>query len=498
MANKMKNKMIMLAVFAIMAVMALSIASADTSVCCERTTSGLYCQDVPASQCAEGAKQVPTACRSTSYCKPGICYDSNEGTCMENTPQLVCNANKGIWSEKPIAQCNLGCCVLGDQAAFVTLTRCKKLSAFLGLKTNYNGGVTSEVQCILSVQNLDKGACVYESEFKKLCKFTTRGECTGIANKSSGFYAGKLCSAEELGTECGPTTKTTCVPGKEEIYFVDSCGNPANIYDASKVNDKVYWTNVKDKASACNPDSGNANSASCGNCNYLLGTFCRDASKAGGRATYGNYVCADLNCKKTSNGKSYKHGESWCVYNDAGKTGNASNSVGSRFYKHICMNGEEILEQCDDYRNQECIEDSIPIKGGAFSQAACRVNRWQDCILQTEQEDCENSDKRDCLWVWNNGKNKKGSSVKCIPKNSPGTTDLCASANRQCVVGYEKMIGGSGKCEKNCECETSAWKQDAINSCMQMGDCGPKINWAGSSGYGDGYKLEVSGKKKAE
>jgi hypothetical protein len=33
---------------------------------------------------------------------------------------------------------------------------------------------------------------------------------------------------------CGKTTNTVCVEGKDEVYFVDSCGNVANIYDASK------------------------------------------------------------------------------------------------------------------------------------------------------------------------------------------------------------------------------------------------------------------------
>src|SRR5690606_37660579 len=116
-------------------------------------------------------QQVPTSCDSTSYCKLGTCYDSSEGTCLDNTPQRVCNANGGVWSETAPAQCNLGCCVLGDQAAFVSLVRCKKLSSFLGLESNFNPGITNEIACIESVQGQDKGACVYESEFQKTCKF---------------------------------------------------------------------------------------------------------------------------------------------------------------------------------------------------------------------------------------------------------------------------------------------------------------------------------------
>ena len=120
-------------------VLVITNVSAQTNtVCCEKTNSGAFCQNVPAEECASGFQAVPTACESTSFCKPGTCFDSNEGTCLDNTPQLVCNDNGGVWSEESPPQCELGCCILGDQAAFVTLVRCKKLSAHLGLETNYD------------------------------------------------------------------------------------------------------------------------------------------------------------------------------------------------------------------------------------------------------------------------------------------------------------------------------------------------------------------------
>jgi len=287
---KMKITFKLFIVLAIFVFASLSIVSAQAqnlqnpTVCCERTTTGLFCQDVPPAECAAGVKQVPTACRSTSYCKPGTCFDSSEGTCLDNTPQNVCNQNDGIWTDKPAPQCGLGCCVLGDQAAFVTLTRCKKLSSFLGLETNYKKDVTNEVSCIASVLGQEKGACVFEFEFQKTCRMTTRADCLGDSSTTTTtpkgeFFRGKLCSAEELGTICGPTTKTACIPGKEEVYFVDTCGNSANIYDASKINNKEYWADIKDKSESCNPNAANANNAGCGNCDYLGGSFCRATTK---------------------------------------------------------------------------------------------------------------------------------------------------------------------------------------------------------------------------
>ncbi len=481
---------------------------ANATLCCERTTTGAFCQNVPSGQCAAGARGVPTSCDATSYCRPGTCYDSTEGTCLDNTPQLVCNANGGVWSLETPPQCDLGCCILGDQAAFVSLVRCKRLSAFLGLQTNYDKSIQNELACIAAVQGQDKGACVYEFEFERNCKFTTRDECTastetGENGTISGgtFYQGKLCSAEELGTICGPTTKTTCAPGKDEVYFVDSCGNTANIYDASKTKDKEYWTNVKGKDESCGAKTGNILSASCGNCDYLQGSYCRSENLAGKNPTYGDYICADLNCKNTQNGDDYKHGESWCVYNDEGTFGDGGNTVGSRFYKHVCINGEEVLEQCADFRAEECIEDDI----GGFSQAACRVNRWQDCIAQTEQKDCENTDRRDCIWredveLQLNQSNKKITGT-CMPKNTPGLNfwdgedakTICAQGNFQCIVTYEKKLTGGGwKCEDNCECLTEEWAAEKGGVCSSLGDCGPSLNWVGQKGYDTGYKVTKS------
>jgi len=492
-------------------------ADVNATVCCEKTTSGLFCQDVPSSQCASNARQVPTSCDSTSYCKTGTCYDSKEGTCTDNTPQLVCNANNGTWSSESPAACGLGCCVLGDQAAFVTLVRCKRLSSFLGLQTNFNSGIKDEVSCVLSVQNQDKGACVYVSEFERTCKMTTRAECSGITgvgtNGTKGeFHTGKLCTAEEFGTNCAPTQQTKCVPGKDGVYFVDSCGNFANIYDSSKVKDSDYWTNMKDSSESCGANSANGNSKSCGNCNYLLGSVCRDSKTAGvSSATYGTNICADLNCKNTQNGKSYKHGESWCVYNDKGEIDKANNAVGSGFFKHICISGEEVVETCADYRNEICVEDKIKTTLGDFSQAGCRVNRWADCISQNNKKDCENTDRRDCLWKPGasiSGVNKTASAENgaCVPLNSPGiqfwdgdsAKTICAQGNAQCVVGFEKGLFGNEKCKSNCECLDSGWVKKKSEICMALGDCGPKINWVGSAGYDNGYKITKGKMKSAE
>ncbi len=495
----MKQKRILIIFSMIILVLSLYAVSAATAdYCCEKTTYGAWCQNAPKEKCNEKFRSAPTSCDATSYCKEGCCYDSIEGLCMENTPQKVCDDNKGSWhdsAECDIPQCTLGCCVLDNQAAFVSLTRCKKLSSFYGVETDFRTGVASEVECIGIAQSRDMGACVYESpDYIRTCKFTTREDCKQIASAGSNmteseFYKDYLCSAEELATECGPSRETTCVDGKEEVYFKDTCGNPANIYDASKADDAEYWKKIIKKGDSCGYGNSNANSKACGNCNYFLGSLCKDA-KRGAEAQYGNKICTDLNCYQTSDGKDHRHGESWCSYD--GNTGNGSDPVGSRHIRHICIAGEEIVEPCADYRQKVCIQTETDTGNGIFIEANCIVNRWQDCVQQATQEACLNTDKRDCYWIG-----------QCVPNVPPGlkfwesgdSEGVCSSGYAQCTVYYEKGLFSDKEPVKNEECLEEDWASSKNDICVALGDCGAYVNWAGKY-TDDGYEWKVDGDSK--
>ncbi len=527
---KMKNKLIKSKILICTVIIVISlllsfilISGQQGDYCCEKTTSGAWCQNAPEEECNENFRKTPTSCDATSFCKLGCCYESSEGLCMENTPQRVCNEKGGVWADSPecdIPQCELGCCVLDNQAAFVTLTRCKKLSSFYGLETDFRRNIDNELECIAVTQAQDKGACVYEEDFTRTCKFTTREECMKI--KSTGnltkpeFYKDYLCSAEELATNCGPTHDTMCVEGKDEVYFRDSCGNPANIYDASKVNDKSYWKKIIDKSESCGYGKNNANSKTCGNCDYYLGSICKKAERES-KPKYGEYICQDLNCYDTSDGKNHKHGESWCEYD--GAIGEGKDPVGSRHFRHICVAGEEIVEPCADFRQEICIEGKIETSSGIFQEAACRVNRWQDCIKQTEKDDCENTDKRDCFWIegvhfirteeGNTGQQggvtglAEGGEGACLPNYPPGlkfweegdAEGICSLANAQCIVKYKKGLFGSKKCIENCECLEESWAEKMNKICTSLGDCGGYVNWQGKFTQ-DGAEWKIAGKKK--
>lgn len=511
--------------------------------CAERTISGAWCQNVPQDQIDTRYRQAQTSCDSTSFCRLGTCVNSQEGTCLENTPQRVCQDNSGVWVEgepDEIPQCQLGCCLLGDQAAFVTQTRCKSLAGAYGVETNFRTDIQTEAACIASANPDIKGACVLDDSFSRNCRLLTRQECQQLETSSSTetkieFHEGLLCSAESLATNCGPSEKTTCVEDKDEVYFLDTCGNLANIYDASKINNKEYWTTIKTKAESCNPSSSNANSASCGNCDYLSGSTCK-AYERGNRATptnpsYGDFVCADLSCKY--NGKNYKHGETWC----ADSPGINKTLPGSEYARLVCYNGEVTTEPCSSFREEICVQDSIETDEGDFRTAACRINQWQDCIFQDNKADCENADDRDCKWLVGESilrdnetgnplvVNSQGELVQgggsngaaCVPKYAPGfdfwnpegeAEELCLVANQECVVKFKKGLttGFRWECDGNCECvglrkgnrpgggiaRVSAWVNERTNMCYALGDCGNKTNYIGTRGYQSTSAVEIA------
>lgn len=614
----------------------------DDNVCCEKTKSGLYCQNVNQNDCdtTGSLRAIKTSCDATAFCKGGYCYDDTEGTCLDNVPQLVCNAKNATWSEGKPAACELGCCLLGDQASFVTLVRCKRLSSFLGLETNFNSEITDSTQCLLAARAEERGACVFERDYQRTCVFTTRSECTddiignsgaeasgqpatqfiraqattgsgttaggqsgsstsggsgtssgGTGNNNGGsgttvtgnavnegndqsgnvsFYAGRLCTDPALDTICGKTTDTICVPGKEEVYFKDTCGNPANIYDASKTTSAEYWSKIIDKSKSCKPESANTLSADCGNCNYLLGSYCREVTPDSKKPKYGSNICADLNCVD-SKGQNRIHGESWCGYDvqksfetnpksggaadilrgiiQSANSGNAGGQapVGSKFYRYVCVNGDITIEPCADYRQEECLENTIQTSIGPFKQAACRVNRWQDCTAQKNSRDCLNTDKRDCRWMEGleyalmtggaNGSTSSGAvdfaSVKqamaeeikqngipkgaCVPKIPPGlqfwgdsssgtasngagteARGICAQANAVCDVHLTKgLIGGDWECDasdpkNHCECLSKELEQKRAQVCSAMGDCGMNVNYVGQMGNSQGYAVKIN------
>ncbi len=514
-------------------------AVGEAIVCCEKIklSNGnvAWCQETSnENDCitSEGLRSAPTSCESTSYCKSGTCVNTAEGLCMENSPKASCEDIQatggiaaGLWYDSPsdeLLQCQLGCCLIGDQASFTTQTRCKQMSSEYGLETTYRSDIQSESQCIKSATPNVNGACVFEEEFQRTCRFVTREECQNLENSGIGdveFNAGYLCSADSLGTNCGSSEKTMLLEGRDEVFFMDTCGNPANIYDHDRIaeidcesgssSNCGYWEKIVPKRLSCSLNDNLGNSDECGNCNYHLGSTGKlyDSSRDSQAPEEGDNICVDLSCNIIDDEKR-DHGETWCV--SSASSDGLKNSPGSRDFRKVCYNGEVTIEPCADYRQELCIEDSI----GEFSTAACRPNLWQDCVSQDNVKDCHNVARRDCEWVTGGVYSVKVdggeliiSGGVCAPRYAPGfdfwkpetdAASLCGQASNTCDVKYERglggvlgevseNVGGVGSDEKpieGAECLPGNAKNRELQlMCVALGDCGVSANFIGESGY---------------
>jgi len=415
---------------------------AYAEVCCEKDTNNNYCMFVDASQCASSSLRASIGCEQTSFCKLGCCYNSGDGTCFKNVGKAQCLSQGGSWDSNnncEIEQCNKGCCIIGAEGFFVTEVQCKnETSKYPDVTMEFRQDVLSEKECVDVARSQEEGCCVSDDG----CSFVTRGECniqssgnaTGNGSKS-GFYKDRLCSNDELGCDCARQHNTGCVEGKDEVYWFDSCGNKENIYSTNKVSS---YNNgyILEKEDSCSLSG--AEDISCGNCNYDTGTICgKNIDENIGDSLFGDYICRDVNCDEVfrddaspNSGGNKNNGESWCIYDTA--VGHGRDVVGSRHYRHICVNGEEFVEPCMDFRDEICIQGKLGEDptgtyeafgiSGDYIEAACRKNRWEDCVGIAEKKACESVAYRDCYWV-NFGIIPVGEGDKvgvCIPEVPPG------------------------------------------------------------------------------
>lgn len=503
-----------------MSIFLISFLSA--SFCCERTDSGAWCQpEENEESCDASYDSVQTSCEATGYCRTGTCIDNNNGLCMPNTAERTCADEGGSWdirTTSEIPQCQLGCCLIGEQAAFVTQVRCESLASQYGQQSNYRADITDEMTCLASANPSEKGACVFTNDKnQKDCDMITREECQSrqttttpvestpgfferifgggteetpaLSELGVSFYAGFLCSAEELNTICGPRGGTVC--GDDgKVYFQDTCNNKANVYDNSKLNVDDYWTHLREPS--CDDGAGNKGSSTCGDCDYLSGSICRQ-KKVGEATSYGNFICRNLDCLSYSNadegftGDNHpKHGEKWCAKSsgvgeittttngtDVTITGGSNsltdNLPGSKYYFKTCSNSEVITTPCAEFRDEVCVQSDLDETDAVFRNAVCKMQVYTQCYFQNSSKDCENKELRDCRWMETgyafstNGlinkteteETKNNAQIPngiCVPLYAPGFdrtssdakkngAEICTLASSACVVTYNVPLG---------------------------------------------------------
>jgi hypothetical protein len=505
-------------------ILVFSIINVKSSLyCCEKTKEDMFCLNVEQEEkCNSSFIISPTYCESTSYCKTGTCINQETGVCL-STPRRVCESNNGSWDSRnknEIEQCKYGCCLAGGSASFTTQIACNKLAKDWGLSVSFDASINDEQTCLMSANPESKGACVYTSNNLKNCKFTTKKDCkdnyfSNSVYSNVSFNENSLCSNPQLGTICAMSQRTACKDG--DVYFVDTCNNFANIYDSSKINDLDYWSWIREPNCTENENPANKNSASCGDCDYFLGSICKE-KKTGESVNYGDYICRSLDCTE-SDGKKWnytgifsnpQHGESWCS-SDKGDF-----SPGDGSYVLSCIQGEVLIQQTDLSRSKICKSALVEKEGKNYSVAAESKNLWEDCYQynKTECEDKENFAYGDCKWLsgdlYKYSRNEDGILIRnesseglCVPKSpiagslSGSSSDVasCNLGNAVCYVKLKKWLFAEDKTENwkcdendpssNCTCLTNNgkdWAKEMNNICISLGDCGDKTNFIGKFG----------------
>jgi len=414
-----------------------SVCAQNNYVCCEETKSGEFCQNVPPSECKEGAMKVPARCEDTGedFCKAGTCIYESTGKCEINVPKTVCIKNGGAWDrrdKREIPICQEGCCITpkGLSNFFVTQVECRNIAEEFGIETQFDPSIKDELTCLAQKPSEKEGACVVKKGYQTECKnYLTEEEC--LAKENSTFYPGLLCTATINGeaiSNCAKSKETMCYKegGSTKVYFMDSCGNRANVYDANKYNDPDYWTKIQEPECAVGPDG----SSTCGNCNYRLGSSCTkyDSShpntKNMEKPEYGEFVCAGIMCEYDTNrngkidkNERYYHGESWCAevpgtyyhlplyltYDPSNndltdeekkeiekvrqelRDTSKYNLPGSRYVRLYCDHGEVKEDPCAEFRQEICVEGEIVED---FSYAKCVENLWRDCVTIENYTEC--------------------------------------------------------------------------------------------------------------
>lgn len=469
-----------------------------SAICCEKLKeSEMWCKAATSQSQCDPSHQIwlyKETCNLVPECY-GTCVNPKTGECSQYTPKAQCVDSGGVWSEKDIDEvpaCQEYCCILGQDSQFITETECKNLMSQYGIQGIIRKDIASREKCEAMQTAVKRGACVVGSLNEKVCNITTNIECTpekvnelskylqnptGVNQIEVRFYENHLCTASINGvsiSNCAKSKNTVCKDNK--VYYIDLCGNLANIYDSSKYNNVDYWNYMIEESDDSLCKVGARGSTTCGNCDTTANTVCqnyKDVEKSAlpnkPQNNEDGFVCGDLSCKYK--GVTYQHGESWCegtagtlIINRNLTTGaifkkdrdelrnvDKYNLPGSRYYKLVCSFGEVIVEECGDYRNSVCIQGKDDYSKRSI--ASCVHNPWKACSVIDRRSQCESNNTL-CKWIpgyrWDleiaSEKERKEFQGSCVPLIAPGfdfwnpTTQgniICASAGFQEIAFFE-------------------------------------------------------------
>jgi len=470
----------------------INLVSAEATGCCEVDLNGVQCSTTTETNCAQDSNFAEnTQCEATSFCQSGCCYDDDSGIYDKNVLQSSCTLD---WDPDP--SCNLpgadnGCCVLGSSTIYETQGQCAVDTTQRGYEEIDWRTDLDEQQCVTLSQSQDEGACVLS---EGNCKLTTGQDCIDIGGQ---FSVGNLCTATSLNTLCEKTTQTKCIDGEYGVYFVDSCGNKANIYDSNKAEIQSYWEKIIEPENSCGASAtdGNSNSKDCGNCNIFQGGLCSSAAADNFNPDSGDFYCKEVSC--TFKGQKYENGESWCEYD--GAIGDSNDVPGSRHWKYVCNQGNVDIDPCRDAREEICVQSNTELNGSAvFRNAECLTNNWNSCLeINTKTKDpkklvelCEEEINCRVDEVYLGDPSNSFRFRTCVPQYPAGydfkepeeqkkSANLCKQASRTCKVVRKKNIFGKCKVKDNDECLNGVFAKEMNELCRSLGDCGGEVNLNG-------------------
>jgi len=339
---------IIIVIFSIFSVSLISQPVSAADVCCEKTQDGEFCRYTDSSNCDSSKMTNAATCEQTSYCQLGCCFDPNKNSFSKNVPFATCEENKKHNSDlifsvgdtdcaQALSTFPRGCCIIADQCSYTTNENCNKISFDYGAEAQFQD-IASEFECVNLCRQDDEGCCISPEG----CSYTTRNNCVGSEESVADFNYNQYCSSFDQ-CFCKQKDHKECYDGN--IYYFDSCGNREEL--------------VKE-------------------CNYDEGVKCGSVD--------GKIDCKSLDCTVTPDesnpleffpDKIAKNGESWCLYDS--KPGPSLDLVGSRHYRVVCIEGEEIVEPCRDFRQEICISADIEAPDVTFREAQCLENRYEEC-----------------------------------------------------------------------------------------------------------------------
>jgi|GEM_PF-1396746 len=452
----------------------ITLVTGQDTGCCQFDGDGSYCFPTTQANCDPTAQWSPISCEQTSYCSVGCCVDGSDGTCSDSVGQASCDASstsaffQGAACET-LSSCQPGCCQFGSSFISTSQASCELLITEYFPTEDYEDywdpSITDEIQCLAQTSESNEGCCVTQAGlFDTACSWTVQESCvtSGLEfddSTSEGFYTDVYCSNENLDCSCESQSYKSCGgENKEDAYWYDSCGNKEDLVEDCNAGSSVGSTICKEEGEDA----------------YCQNIDCVDTVDFPGTETY-----------DTAIGGYKKNGEAWCTYDPS--TGGFSDRPGSIHYRHYCINGEEHVEECKDFREEICVQLNETKNGELFTYASCKVLDTFPKINPQHYNNFQDGDNTVLVHPKDNefdDPKKKLVSLMTVDKGSDfwngeneENTAQCKKGRSTCKVIYARETRwDSYECVKNCICQNVAYIKRANDYCRAFGDCGADIN----------------------